>query len=148
MRNELDVNDDILKNVINIHRDSPYWRWPVNGEPSNTFRTLELIFSISKKVCFCLVPKSIVLFMFQNASFLIRSKKDHSCYVPKRFVLFCSKKDCSCYVPKSIILVSLQKWLFLFCCKKHRSCFVSKSICSWHPCGMFSIGFVHIQHIT
>ena len=42
----------------------PRMRWPVNDEPLNTFRTLELLFPISKKE-FVLVlfqfPKMIIL---------------------------------------------------------------------------------------
>ena len=97
------VNDKILKNVINIHSNSQYaWR-PVNGEPSNTFGTLELLFPISKKE-FVLVlfqfrkiivlvtfqlPSYIILVTFQkallvfpsnfqNVSFLFHSNMDHS----------------------------------------------------------------------
>ena len=63
------VNDEILKNVINIHRDSQYPLWPVNGEPSNTFGTLELLFPISKKGSFLLRSR--------KGSFLLSSKKHH-----------------------------------------------------------------------
>ena len=35
--------DKIIKNVINIHRNSQYPQQPVNSEPSNTFGTLELL---------------------------------------------------------------------------------------------------------
>ena len=64
------MNDEILKNVINIHRNSQYpWR-PVNGESSNTFGTLELQFPIPKNVRSCFVSKRIVLVMFQKALFL------------------------------------------------------------------------------
>ena len=45
----LAMNDETLKNVINIRCSSQHPRWPVNGEPSNTFGTLELLFPISKK---------------------------------------------------------------------------------------------------
>ena len=62
------VNDEILKNVINIRRDSQYPLWPVNGEPSITFGTLELLFPISKKVRSCFISKMIVLVTFQKAS--------------------------------------------------------------------------------
>ena len=86
-----DVNDEILKNVINIHCNSQYSGWP--GEPSNTFGTLELLIPISKKDRSCFVPIY---------------KKDSSCYVPKSIVLVSfqfPKNDHSCYVPKSIVLV-------------------------------------------
>ena len=77
------VNDEILKNVINIRHYSQYPRWPANGEPLNTFGILELLFPISKKgICSCFVPilkmyhscylpKSIVLVSFQNESFIL-----------------------------------------------------------------------------
>ena len=63
------VNDNIFKNVINIHPDSQYPLWLVNGEPSNTIGTFELLFPISKKVRSCFVPKKIILVTFQKASF-------------------------------------------------------------------------------
>ena len=112
------VNHEISKNLISIGLNSQYQHWPVNGEPSNTIGTLELLFPIFKKfVLFHFkkdhsfyIPKSIILVLFQKASFLFRSKKKSSSFVPKRIVhvtlqnvfLFCSKKDC-------LFLVSL--WL-------------------------------------
>ena len=109
------MNDKILKNVINICHDSPYPRWPVNIEPSNTFGTLELLFPISKKISFL--------------------------FHPKRIFLFHSKNHRACFVKKRIVLVMFQKTSFLFHSKKHRSCFVPKRIVhSWHRCGLFSIG--------
>ena len=90
------MNDEISNNVINISHDSQYRRWSVNGESSNTFGTLELLFPISKKDRSCFVLKMIILVTFQKGSFL-----------------FCSKKDCSC-VPNRIVLVSFQKGSFLF----------------------------------
>ena len=66
------VNDEILNNVKNISRDFQYLLWPVNGEPSNTFGTLELLFPISKEVRSRFIPKRIVLVTFQKAS-LIKS---------------------------------------------------------------------------
>ena len=62
--------------------DSKYMQmqWPVNDEPLNTFRTLELLFPISKKELVLVLfqfPKTIVinflLGMFQNLSFLFPS---------------------------------------------------------------------------
>ena len=100
------MNDKVLKNVINICHDSQYPRWPVNGDPSNTFGTLELLFPISKKVRSCFIKKKIILVMFQ----------------------------------KSIVLVLIKKESFLLCSKR--------IIRSWRHCGLCSIGFVYIQHIT
>ena len=76
------VNDEILKNVINICRNSQYPQWLLNAKPSNTLLTLELLFPISRK--------EFILVLFQKGSFLLRSKNNHSCYVPKSivFVLF------------------------------------------------------------
>ena len=62
--------------------------WPVNGEPSTTFGTLELLFPISKRVCSYFVPKRIVLVTFRKALFLFGSRKHRSCFVPKRIVHF------------------------------------------------------------
>ena len=68
----------ISKNVINILCNSQYPRLPVNGESSNTFGLLELLFPISKMDRSCFVPTS---------------KKDRSCYVPKSIVLVSFPKD-------------------------------------------------------
>ena len=62
--------------------------WPVNGEPSTTFGTLELLFPISKRVCSYFVPKRIVLVTFRKALFLFGSRKHWSCFDPKRIVHF------------------------------------------------------------
>ena len=61
-------------------------RWPVNDEPLNTFRTLELLFPIFKKE---FVPirkndRSELLVKFQNLSFLIPSNLQN-------VSLFCSE---------------------------------------------------------
>ena len=55
------VNDKIIKNVINICHNSHYQWWSVNCECSITFGTLELLFPISKKDHSCFVPKRMIL---------------------------------------------------------------------------------------
>ena len=123
----LAMNDEILRNVINISHDSP-----VNGEASNTFGTLELLFPIFKKfilVSFqkessCYIPKRIIL-LHSKKNYLVTFQKESSCYIPKRIILWHSKKHHSCFVVKRINLVTFQKASICFDSKKDRSFLVS-----------------------
>ena len=84
---------------------------------------------------------------FQKVLFLLRSKNHHSCFVQ------ISKMNHSCYVPKK------HRSCFVPIYKMYRSCYVPQSfvlvlfqngsyVRFWQHCGLFSIGFVYIQHIT